>query len=193
MVEGTSGKHDPPQPDHRSLRTLAVGVDEIGEHWDVDEKVAALWRTARLGPTVERLRRHVLQGGAESIESGQFRALDAVAAHGPAAVRELAAVMGLEPSSVTRATAKLESTGLIRKQRAEHDHREVLVELTEEGSRLHQYFVDRAFEIYQEIFNVFSNDERVLLADLLERMLKSTDVALAQVDDDSPLSKRGQS
>lgn len=157
-------------------------LDSLDDGWDVDERLAALWRAARLGPTVERLRRHVLGGGDEAIESGQFRALDSVAANGPCAVRELAVVMGLEPSTVTRAIARLETNGLVRKHRAEHDHREVLVELTDEGARLHRYFVDRAYEIYEEIFVVFSAEERVLLADLLERMLKSTDVALAAAD-----------
>lgn len=160
-------------------RTLAIDLADIDESWDVDHKVSALWRSARLGPTVERLRRHVLQGGAKSMEPGQFRALDAVAAHGPCAVRELAEVMGLEPSTVTRATTKLEAAGLIRKGRAAHDHRQAVLELTEEGEQLHRFFVDRANQIYGEIFAVFSADERVLLADLLERMLKSTDAALS--------------
>lgn len=163
-------------------RTLAVAIDGIDERWDVDDRLAALWRAARLGPTVERLRRHVLQGGEQSIEAGQFRTLDAVAGNGPCAVRELAVVMGLEPSSVTRATTRLESNGLIAKRRAEHDQREVHIEMTPEGVRLHQYFVDRAYDFYEEIFAVFSGDERIVLADLLERMLKSTDVALAAAD-----------
>lgn len=166
----------------RSARTLAIDLDDIGEDWDVEERLAALWRAARLGPTVERLRRHVLQGGEVTIEQGQFRALDTVAAHGPCAVRELAVVMGLEPSSVTRATAKLEAAGLIVKSRAPHDQREVHVGLTDLGRARHQFFVDRAHVVYEEIFEVFSDDERILLADLLERMLKSTDAALAVVD-----------
>ncbi len=160
-------------------RTLAIDLDAIDDQWDVDERLAALWRAARLGPTVERLRRHVLRDGDKAIESGQFRALDSVAAHGPCAVRELAVIMGLDPSSVTRALAKLESNGLIRKRRAEHDQREVLVELTEDGVAEHQYFVGRAYEIYEDIFVVFSSQERIVLADLLERMLKSSDASLA--------------
>lgn len=161
------------------LRALGVNLDDIDEGWDVEERLAALWRAARLGPTVERLRRHVLQGGQRSIEAGQFRALDTVAAHGPCAVRELATIMGLDPSSATRAVAKLEAAGWIEKNRSEHDHREVLVRLTGPGREHHRFFVERAFALYQEIFVVFSGQERVVLADLLERMLKSTDAALA--------------
>lgn len=167
-----------PDSEPNRQRTLAIALDALNDEWDNDERLAALWRAARLGPTVERLRRHVLQAGPQSIEAGQFRALDSVAANGPCPVRELAMVMGLEPSSVTRAIGRLETKGLVRKRRAERDQREVLVELTDEGSRIHQLFVDRAYEIYEEIFTVFSDEERFVLADLLERMLKSSEAAL---------------
>ena len=146
----------------------------------LDHKVAALWRAARLGPTVERLRRHVLGGGSRSIEPGQFRALDAVAGHGPVTIRTLAEIMDVEPSTVTRAVVRLETDGLVFKRRAERDQREVLVELTDLGTARHQYFVDRAYRIYEEIFTVFDTSEREVLADLLERMLVSTDAALAR-------------
>jgi DNA-binding MarR family transcriptional regulator len=174
---------DPQRRDERSSdpvpRALGVSIEDIDDGWDVDERLGALWRAARLGPTVERLRRHILQGGERVIEAGQFRALDAVAANGPCAVRELAIVMGLEPSSMTRALAKLEAAGWIEKNRSVHDHREVLVELNDVGREHHRYFVDRAFAVYEEIFVVFSGQERIVLADLLERMLKSTDAVLA--------------
>lgn len=176
-ASGADAEHSP------MLRTLAVSLEGIDGEWDIDERLAALWRAARLGPTVERLRRHILQEGPVTIESGQFRALDAVAAHGPCAVRELAVVMGLEPSTVTRAVGRLENNGLVEKRRSERDQREVLVALTELGLQLHQGFVERAFEVYQEIFAVFSEQERIQLADLLERMLKSTDAALASATD----------
>ncbi len=178
----TDADPDDPANDPQPRKTLAVALDAIGDDWAIDDKLAALWRSARLGPTVERLRRHVLQGGTRSIEPGQFRALDAVAAHGPCPVSELAMTMGVEPSTVTRATSRLEDAGLIKKSRAARDHRQVLLELTQEGAELHRFFVDRAFEIYQQIFAVFTTDERVLLADLLERMLKSTDLALADIE-----------
>lgn len=187
-----------PEPQRRDVgspdgapRALGVSIDDIDDRWDVDERLATLWRAARLGPTVERLRRHVLQGGERTIDAGQFRALDAVAANGPCAIRELAVVMGLEPSSVTRALAKLEAAGWIEKNRSEHDHREVLVRLTEAGRDHHRFFVDRAITIYQDIFVVFSDQERIVLADLLERMLKSTDAVLAAAPGPEAMSEAG--
>ena len=169
----------PPLGNEEPPRTLVLPSVEFDEDWELEEKLGALFRAVRLGPTVERLRRHILQGGDRQIEPGQFRALDSVAAHGPCPVRELAMVMDIEPSTVTRATSRLESEGWVAKRRGELDHREVLIELTPAGLEHHQFFVNRAFDTYREIFEVFSPDERVLLADLLERMLKSTEHALA--------------
>lgn len=146
---------------------------------ELDERVATLWRAARLGPTVERLRRHVLQAGDVSIEPGQFRALDTIAAHGPCPIREIALVMDIEPSSATRAVARLEESGYVVKERAKHDHREVHVRLTSAGVNHHEIFVDRAFEVYEDIFVGFTNSEKLQLADYLERLLKATDAALA--------------
>lgn len=171
-----SSQHEPaPRP-----RTLAFPAEGTDDQWDVDRKLAASWRAQRLGPTVERLRKHILSGGEHSIEPGQFRALDSIAAHGPCPVRELAMVMDVEPSTATRATARLEALGLVIKRRGEADHREVLLELTPAGRDLHTYFVDRAFDTYEEIFSVFTLDERIILSDLLERMLKSTEHTLAR-------------
>ena len=169
-------------PRVRAAQQSSTTSHEWSDEWDLDHKVAALWRAARLGPTVERLRRHVLGGGSQSIEPGQFRALDAVAGHGPVSIRTLADIMDVEPSTVTRAVVRLETDGLVFKRRAERDHREVLVELTDLGAARHQYFVDRAYRIYEEIFTVFDTSERAILADLLERMLVSTDAALARLD-----------
>lgn len=168
-----------PEPDRP--RTLAHAEDD-GDGLDIDHKLAKSWRAQRLGPTVERLRRHILAGGDRQIEPGQFRALDAIAAHAPCPVRELALAMDVEPSTATRATTRLERQGLVAKRKGKHDQREVLLELTDRGVELHSYFVDRAFETYESIFAVFTLDERILLAELLERMLKSTEHVLADPD-----------
>ena len=173
---------DEQDPTAQRTRTLALDDASPADDWNVDERVASLWRSARLGPTVERLRRHVLQGGADKIDPAQFRALDTIAAHGPCPLREIAMVMAVEPSTVTRATSRLESEGLIQKRRAAHDHREVVIELTPAGARRHKIFVDRAYATYEQIFETFTADEKVLLAEFLDRMLKATDVALSAIE-----------
>ncbi len=168
-----------PQPATQRRRYLQVAHEP---DQDLDERVATLWRAARLGPTVERLRRYVLQAGSSSIEPGQFRALDTIAAHGPCPIREVALIMDIEPSSATRAVNRLEAAGHVVKERAGHDHREVHVQLTESGAAFHQSFVDRAFDVYETIFEGFTSSEKMALADFLERMLKATDTALTDSD-----------
>jgi len=174
-----SGRRSPART-RTPARTLSIDVDDIAPDLDIDDRLGALWRSARLGPTVERLRRRILQEGPRSIEAAQFRALDAIASNQPCAVRDLAAVMALDASTVTRVTQRLEEAGLVRKTRASHDKRQVLLELTDEGAETHEYFVDRAHAIYRQVFTVFTPEERILLSDLLERMLKSTDTVLGR-------------
>jgi hypothetical protein len=50
----------------------------------------------------------------------------------------------------------------------------------------HEIFVDRAFEVYEDIFVGFTNSEKLQLADYLERMLKATDAALADRNSERP-------
>ncbi len=142
-------------------------------------RLIALWRAIRLGPTVDRLRHHVLEAGEHRIDLNQFRILDAVAAHGPCPVRELARVLGVEPSTVTRSTNRLEGIGWLAKRRGDTDGREVLVGLSPEGAQLHRFFVTRALALYGDVLSAFSDEERSTLSNLLERLLSSTERSLA--------------
>jgi DNA-binding MarR family transcriptional regulator len=147
---------------------------------EVDRRLATLWQEARFGPTIERIREHVFAGGEEQLDFGQFRLLQAVAAHGPCPMRQLADALAITASTVTRSVQRLEAAGLVVRMPGRHDQREVFVDLTEEGRRLFHYFVERAMTTYQEIFATFTVDERVLLADMLERILKSADALLVE-------------
>jgi len=145
---------------------------------EVDRRLAALWQEARFGPTVERVRDQVLAGGSERLDHGRFRLLQAVAAHGPCPMRELADALGITASTVTRSVQRLEAADLVVRMPGRHDQREVFVDLTDEGRRMWRYFTDRALSTYQEIFATFTVDERAVLADMLERILKSADALL---------------
>ena len=145
---------------------------------DVDNRLAAVWRDSRLGPTVERLRQHVLRNGELTMEVAHYRLLHAMVDLGPSPMRELAMAVGASQSSVSRTVQRLESQGFVERTQNEVDLRSVLVSVTDEGRKVHDYLVDRAFDTYQEIFAVFTIHERDLLADLMERLLKSADATL---------------
>lgn len=166
------------------LRPLPLERDS-----DLDTRVAALWRAARLGPAVEQLRRHVLNGDERRIDGAQFRALEVIADNDPCPMRDLSRALDVNPSTVTRTVNQLAHKGLVTKSRAHHDHREISVSLTADGREAHRYFVDRAFQIYEQVFSVFNDTEKQLLASYLERMLAATDHALVHLrgaSEDSP-------
>ncbi|MFC6882340.1 MULTISPECIES: MarR family winged helix-turn-helix transcriptional regulator [Actinomadura] len=66
----------------------------------------------------------------------QLRAIEAVARHGRLNLGGLAAEMGVMPSSASRLCDRLESAGLVVRESAVGDRREIIVRLSGEGERL---------------------------------------------------------
>jgi DNA-binding MarR family transcriptional regulator len=91
-------------------------------------------------------------GGAPAVTASEARALtELLAAHGIAQGR-LAALLGLEKSTVSRLAAGLEAKGWIRRGRDEQNHRYVRLYLTPQGRRV----ADRLWQAWQ------SRQERIL-------------------------------
>ena len=127
---------------------------------------------------MERLRGYILRDGDIELEVSQYRLLHALAEHGAMSMLALANITGATQSSVSRSVQKLEARSLVTRTRSEDDLRSYTVEITSEGSIIHRYLLDRAYEVYFDIFGVFTVDEREALASMLERLLKSVDAAL---------------
>jgi len=90
--------------------------------------------------------------GAPAVSSSEARALtELLAAHG-IAQGQLAALLGLEKSTVSRLAAGLESKGWIRRGRDEQNHRYVRLYLTPQGRAV----ADRLWQAWQ------SRQERIL-------------------------------
>lgn len=77
-----------------------------------------------------------LDGLAEDVTLAQYRMLVELAARGAQRVAELATVLGVESSTVTRMCDRLVRKHLVHRRRASHDRRAVRVALTSEGRRL---------------------------------------------------------
>jgi DNA-binding MarR family transcriptional regulator len=92
------------------------------------------------------------QGGPPAVSASEARALtELLAAHG-IAQGQLAALLGLEKSTVSRLAAGLESKGWIRRGRDEQNHRYVRLYLTPQGRAV----ADRLWQAWQ------SRQERIL-------------------------------
>jgi DNA-binding MarR family transcriptional regulator len=91
-------------------------------------------------------------GGAPTVTASEARALtELLAAHG-IAQGQLAALLGLEKSTVSRLAASLEGKGWIRRGRDEQNHRYVRLYLTPQGRAV----ADRLWQAWQ------SRQERIL-------------------------------
>ena len=154
--------------------------DRRAHEAEVNRRLGSVWRDSRLGPSVERMRRHILRDGDIELEVSQYRLLHALSEHGPMSMLALANLVGATQSSVSRSVARLEARSLVTRTRSEDDLRSYTIEMTGEGRVVHGYLLDRAFEVYGEIFAVFTVDEREVLASMLERLLKSVDATLEQ-------------
>ena len=88
-----------------------------------------------------------LGAAAEETTIAQYRALVVLASRGPQRMVDLAGALGVTPSTAGRMCDRLLRKGLIRRQRARADRREVQVSVTAAG----QLVVDQATERRREL------------------------------------------
>jgi MarR family transcriptional regulator for hemolysin len=84
--------------------------------------------------------------------------------------RELAAGMRIDPATVVRHLDRLESEGLVTRERDEHDRRVIRVTVTPDGRRLHDRLDREAVKLDAELADVLSPHGYQHLARLLARV-----------------------
>jgi DNA-binding MarR family transcriptional regulator len=105
-----------------------------------------------------------LGAAAEETTIAQYRALVVLASRGPQRMVDLAAVLGVAPSTAGRMCDRLVRKGLIRRHRARIDRRAVLVSVTPAGRQV----VDQA-----------TARRRALIEDILRRLPAARQHAVA--------------
>jgi DNA-binding MarR family transcriptional regulator len=105
-----------------------------------------------------------LGAAAEETTIAQYRALVVLASRGPQRMVDLAAALGVTPSTAGRMCDRLLRKKLIRRQRARADRREVLVSITFAGRQV----VDQA-----------TARRRALIAEILARLPARQQLAVA--------------
>ena len=106
-----------------------------------------------------------LGAAAEETTIAQYRALVVLASRGPQRMTDLAAALGVAPSTAGRMCDRLVRKGLIRRARARADRRSVHVSIMTAGRRV----VDEA-----------TARRRALIAETLARMPSATQQAVAE-------------
>ncbi|WP_225831334.1 MarR family winged helix-turn-helix transcriptional regulator [Streptomyces sp. NK08204] len=102
---------------------------------------------------------HSAVAAKQGLNATEEKTLDFLQREGPLTAKDLAALTGLAPASVTGLLDRLESKGFVRRVKHPTDKRRVLVELDEEKlDELAEFFEDWARDIV-EACEEFSTDE----------------------------------
>lgn len=111
----------------------------------------------------------------------RYKALEHLRIHGPVNQRELAAVFGHAPRSITELIDGLERDGLAVRKDDPSDRRAKLVEITPAGTAAAVTAKAVHGQMIERIFGVLDASDRTELARLLEILKASSDAAAADI------------
>ncbi len=157
----------------RPLQALQPGPDPApgpGEHADhvadVEVALGIIARRINLPRSHDRI---VTRAGVSGVDRASYGTLARIADHGPLRLSELAHVLGLDLSTVSRQVAALERHELVDRTVDPSDRRAAVVELTAEGQRALEALRSAARARLTEIMADWSDAERAELARSLTR------------------------
>ncbi|GAA2254075.1 MarR family transcriptional regulator [Actinomadura sp. NPDC048955] len=107
------------------------------------------------------------QGLEPAISPIQLRAVEVIARFGRLNLGRLAEELGAIPSSTSRLCDRLEAAGLIVRETARVDRREIVLRLTDQGERLHAELVRRRRAAVRDVLAQMSPASRGRLLDAL--------------------------
>jgi DNA-binding MarR family transcriptional regulator len=132
------------------------------------EELLTLWRVLRQVSQPDK------RG---EITPEQFWLLRVLDQQGPSSVGELAGALGIMSSSVTAACKRLETAGLVRRERQAGDERVVMVSLTDRGvDRIAQWRREKRAALAR-LLAPLDEEEQAQLQRLIERVLVAADAA----------------
>lgn len=109
-----------------------------------------------------------LAGHEEEVSLQQYRALIVLASRGLQRPRDLAAALGVDPSTATRLCDRLARKRLISRRHAGSDRREVRLTLTTKGARLVDSVTQRRRDEIEAILSAIPASERANLVRAFE-------------------------
>lgn len=105
----------------------------------------------------------------------EWRAMAVIGDFGPLTQRDLTRLTVLDKVAVNRACKVMEDRGLAVRRPNEADGRSHLLQLTDEGRRMHDVIMPLALEMERRLFAGFTAEERAVFSDLLARLRHRVD------------------
>jgi DNA-binding MarR family transcriptional regulator len=151
---------------------------------DAATRIGWAWRELRRGASTTILAERLFgkPGEPDAVEPAQLDVLDLLTRRDRRRMSDLAAALRVDPSTVTRTLQRMEGVGLAQRAPAAGDGRVVMVQLTDEGRRVHAAVAARRATIMREVLATFSPAERDQLVHLVERFVTSLEDCAARVD-----------
>ena len=138
-------------------------------------RIVRAMRDVRRGTTTFRLRTKLYNADEDRLDQGQADALDLLVSRGTCRMVEVADMMRIDPSTATRAIARLVDAGLVEREPSATDRRSVLVRPTLAGLDRHRQIDDSRQKFLRTVFDRFEDIEVSQLANLLERLVADID------------------
>ena len=145
-------------------------------------RIGLAWIQLRRGAAMSALRDQLFGSGDDALEQGQIDTLDLLAQQPGWRMSELADALRVDPSTATRAVQRLVRSGLAGRSAGEDDGRVVMVTITPAGIARHAEVAERRGRLMAHLMGAYSPDERVQLAEMLERFVASVDDFVASID-----------
>ena len=145
---------------------------------EVAGRIGRSWREIRRGATASNARDAVYGIGGSAIEPGQMDALDLLVTVDSCRMSELAEHLRIDRSTATRAVQRLVKDNLAEHVDHGGDGRVVAIAATDRGRRIHSEVAERRRNIMFAVMNQFEAEDRVALAELLERFTAAIDEAV---------------
>jgi DNA-binding MarR family transcriptional regulator len=139
----------------------------------VEERVLALILRANRA----RIYEDMLRGAGVEMDKALYPVLSAAAAIGPARVSEIAELIGLNPTTVSRHLASLEKMGLVSRSSSDLDGRAAPVELTGAGKSAVRNLRKARRRLFAELLEDFDEDDLARFGSYLARLFQAFEVA----------------
>lgn len=171
---------------------MAAADQDLSPRVEIDDdralayRVGYAWRELRRGASMGALRDHLCGVGDDALEPGQVDTLDVLVQAEAWRMGDLADALRVDPSTATRAVERLVRSGLAERTAASGDKRVVMVSVTPAGrERLHTIAGVRD-QMLDRILSRYTADERLVLADYLERFVGALDDFVRDLEDGAP-------
>lgn len=114
-----------------------------------------------------------LEGAEDRVTLPQLRALVVLSRSGALNVTGLAEALGVDRSNASRVCDQLETRGLVRRETADGDRRNVVLEVTPQGTRVVRDLLRRRQIVLEQVMASMQPDERDQLIEALAAFVQA--------------------